>query len=124
MVEPTRINKTKLVNFVVVSMACFNSFISRRPRIKARIVAPTAPIAPPSVGVATPIKIVPSTRKIKNNGGIITKTTRSAICDKSFKPNSLFKAATAKATVPHKSKPTTIFSSTGAFSLSNMLSKK
>ena len=31
--------------------------------------APTAPRAPASVGVATPIKIEPNTIKIKNNGG-------------------------------------------------------
>ena len=45
------------------------------------ISAPVAPIAPPSVGVATPRKIVPSTRKISASGGIITKVTRSAIFD-------------------------------------------
>ena len=37
--------------------------------------APDAPMAPPSVGVATPMKIVPSTRKIRNSGGTITKVT-------------------------------------------------
>ena len=44
----------------------------------ARIKAPSAPMAPPSVGVATPRKIVPSTRKIKISGGISTKVTCSA----------------------------------------------
>ena len=34
------------------------------------MMAPLAPIAPPSVGVATPMKIVPSTRKISTSGGI------------------------------------------------------
>ena len=47
------------------------------------ISAPVAPIAPPSVGVATPRKIVPSTRKISASGGISTNTTRSAIFDSS-----------------------------------------
>ena len=49
------------------------------------ISAPLAPIAPPSVGVATPRKIVPSTRKISASGGISTKVTRSASRDS--KPN-------------------------------------
>ena len=40
--------------------------------------APVAPIAPPSVGVAMPRKIVPSTRKISASGGIMTITTCSA----------------------------------------------
>ncbi|ODN68740.1 hypothetical protein A6302_03972 [Methylobrevis pamukkalensis] len=31
--------------------------------------APTAPMAPPSVGVARPMKMVPSTRKISTSGG-------------------------------------------------------
>ena len=43
--------------------------------------APVAPIAPPSVGVATPRKMVPSTRKISASGGISTKVTRSAMRD-------------------------------------------
>ena len=45
------------------------------------ISAPVAPIAPPSVGVATPRKIVPSTRKMRASGGISTNVTRSAIFD-------------------------------------------
>ena len=40
--------------------------------------APKAPMAPPSVGVAIPKKIVPNTKKIKINGGIKTKVTCSA----------------------------------------------
>ena len=38
-----------------------------------------APMAPPSVGVAMPMKIVPSTRKIRNSGGTITKVVCCAI---------------------------------------------
>ena len=45
------------------------------------ISAPAAPMAPPSVGVATPMKIVPSTRKISASGGISTNITRSASRD-------------------------------------------
>ena len=37
----------------------------RRLFIAARTRAPTEPIAPPSVGVARPIKIVPSTKKMR-----------------------------------------------------------
>ena len=55
--------------------------MSRRFLASAMASAPVAPIAPPSVGVATPRKIVPSTRKIRPSGGISTKVTRSAICD-------------------------------------------
>ncbi len=45
------------------------------------ISAPVAPMAPPSVGVAMPMKMVPSTRKISASGGISTKVTFSAIFD-------------------------------------------
>ncbi|MNR39589.1 hypothetical protein D3C85_1578100 [compost metagenome] len=69
-------NTTKVDSLVVVSMACFNSEMSRRRFIIARMMAPTAPMAPPSVGVAMPRKMVPSTRKISSSGGIITSTTR------------------------------------------------
>ena len=48
-------------------------------------IAPLAPIAPPSVGVATPRKIVPSTRKISTSGGIIDVNTLTT----SFAPNSV-----------------------------------
>ena len=54
-----------------------NGQLSRR-LAKARISAPVAPIAPPSVGVAMPTKIVPSTRKISAKGGIMTITTSCA----------------------------------------------
>ena len=58
-------------------------------------------MAPPSVGVATPMKIVPSTRKIRNSGGTITKVTCCASCDRNRKPVILpmiqFSTATEKA---------------------------
>ena len=37
----------------------------------ARTKAPTEPMAPPSVGVASPIKMVPSTKKIRAMEGTI-----------------------------------------------------
>ena len=43
-------------------------------------------MAPPSVGVATPMKIVPSTRKIRKSGGTMTKVTCSASADRKRKP--------------------------------------
>ena len=57
------------------------------------ISAPMAPSAPPSVGVAMPRKIVPSTRKISTSGGISTKVTRSVSFDSSFNPNSRLASA-------------------------------
>ena len=42
----------------------------------ARTIAPTAPMAPASVGVARPMKIVPSTRKISTTEGIMPHSTR------------------------------------------------
>ena len=62
------------------------------------ISAPVAPIAPPSVGVATPRKIVPSTRKISASGGISTNVTRSAICDSRPSFSSLLMTAAKNAT--------------------------
>ena len=60
--------------------------------------APSAPIAPPCVGVASPMKIVPSTRKIKNNGGTITNVTRSANRDSNLCPSIGSSIRLAKAT--------------------------
>ena len=74
--------------------------------------APVAPIAPPSVGVATPRKIVPSTRKISASGGISTNTTRSAICDSSPNLSRRLSTAAKKATaVPTLVETTSISSS-------------
>src|SRR5690625_6490653 len=67
MVEPTKMNTTKHDRRVVLAMAWPNSLKLSRPRLNAMIMAPTAPIAPPSVGVATPITIVPTTHKIQNS---------------------------------------------------------
>ena len=46
-------------------------------------------MAPPSVGVATPMKMVPSTRNIRNSGGTITKVVCCAMCDRKRKPVNL-----------------------------------
>jgi hypothetical protein len=74
--------------------------------------APVAPIAPPSVGVATPMKMVPSTRKIRNNGGTMTKVTCCASFDRKRKPvvlsSTQFSTAAEKATTM----PTAITSTT------------
>ena len=69
---------TKLVMVAVDSTACFIRPQSSLRFISARMMAPLAPIAPPSVGVATPMKIVPSTRKISTSGGIRQVNTLSA----------------------------------------------
>ncbi len=42
----------------------------------ASTIAPTAPSAPASVGVAIPMKIVPSTRKISTIDGTMPQSTR------------------------------------------------
>ena len=39
-------------------------------------------MAPPSVGVATPMKMVPSTRKMSASGGTMTKVTSCAMFDR------------------------------------------
>src|SRR5262249_37168396 len=51
-----------------------------------RMSAPLAPMAPPSVGVATPMKMVPSTRKIRNSGGTMTNAVCCAIRERKRKP--------------------------------------
>ena len=113
-VEPIRMNTTKHDSLVVVSMACLSRFSDRRLRTSAIAIAPTAPIAPPSVGVATPMKMVPSTRKIRNSGGIITKVTRSASADSHPSRSSLLASAMTKADTPQISMVSTMRSSTGA----------
>ena len=102
-VAPIKIKSTKHDSFMVESMAWRINFRSIRPRAIAMTSAPVAPIAPPSVGVAMPRKIVPSTKKISPSGGIITKVTRSAIFDSSPMPvTRLITAATkAMATPTH-----------------------
>ena len=76
---------TKDDSLPVVSMACLSSFQEIRLRASARISAPVAPMAPPSVGVAMPRKMVPSTRKIRTSGGTSVVSTRSP----SLKPRSV-----------------------------------
>src|SRR3569832_896288 len=98
-VEPIRMKTTKHESLVVVVRACLSSENVRRPRTSAITIAPIAPIAPPSVGVAMPRKMVPSTRKISSSGGISTKVTRSAMRDSRFSPRALFTRAATKAKI-------------------------
>ena len=79
-------NTTKAESLAVDSTAWrVRSKVSRR-FIIARIMAPAAPMAPPSVGVATPMKMVPRTRKISASGGTITKVVCSAMTVTRRKP--------------------------------------
>ena len=71
-------NRTIEVRRVVTSMVPIRVLRSRRRLMAASNIAPTAPKAPASVGVAMPAKIDPSTARIRNSGGIITSTTRRA----------------------------------------------
>src|SRR5665213_481727 len=104
-------NTTNVDSLAVVSIACFSSDSDRRRRASAMISAPVAPIAPPSVGVATPRKMVPSTRKISASGGIITNVTRSAIFDKRPSFNTRFRTAAKNATPAPTDVETTMVSS-------------
>ena len=105
---------TNAVSFAVVSIACLSRLNERRLRANAMISAPVAPIAPPSVGVATPRKIVPSTRKMSASTGISTNTTRSASFDSSgsFRIFAISAVKNAIAVPTHVA--TTITSSSGA----------
>ena len=78
--EPIRMKSTKDESLVVESSAWRTIDQFSRRLTAASASAPTAPIAPPSVGVASPMKIVPSTRKISTSGGISATTTRIASC--------------------------------------------
>ena len=75
-VEPIRMNITIAVMRMVDSIACRISVQVRRRCSAASTIAPTAPIAPASVGVAMPRKIVPSTRKISTTDGTMPHSTR------------------------------------------------
>ena len=87
-------NITKADSLTVDSSAWFSTSKLRRRLIAERISAPIAPIAPPSVGVAMPRKIVPSTRKTSARGGIITMMTCRVIGDSQRPP--VARSATAR----------------------------
>lgn len=70
---PISTKTTNVVSLAVLSIACLSNLRSRRRRTTAMIKAPVAPMAPPSVGVAMPRKMVPSTRKIRASGGMRTR---------------------------------------------------
>ena len=67
---------TIAVSRMVDSMPSRISFQDSRLCRAASTIAPTAPIAPASVGVARPRKIVPSTRKIRTIEGTMPQSTR------------------------------------------------
>ena len=106
-------NTTKHDSFMVWSSAERSSARLRRWRITAMISAPIAPMAPPSVGVATPRKMVPSTRKIRPSGGISTKVTRSAMRDSRPSLSPLLASASVNARPTPTQSETTINSSVG-----------
>ena len=64
-----------VVSLVVSRHASRSTARFMRPRAAASRMAPTAPMAPASVGVATPAKIDPSTIRISSSGGMSTSTT-------------------------------------------------
>ncbi len=113
MVAPIRMNITNEDSRVVEASACLSSDQDRRPRSRAMMSAPTAPMAPPSVGEATPRKMVPSTRKMSSSGGISTKVTRSASLDRSPRPVRRLAEAISQATKAPPQAATTTFSSVG-----------
>src|SRR5256885_16752025 len=89
---------TNEVSFAVVFIAWRSRLNDSRRRASAIASAPLAPMAPPSVGVATPRKMVPSTRKISASGGVRTKDTRSAIRENRARLKKRLGAEDAKAT--------------------------
>ena len=96
----------------------------RRPRDTAMMMAPNAPMAPPSVGVAMPKKMVPNTKKINNKGGISTNVTRSAMRESRFNPKFLFATASTKASKTPAHSDTTMVSSVGGFTPATPLKKE
>ncbi len=72
---------TNAASLVVDSNASLSVRVFSRPLNNAMTRAPEAPMAPPSVGVAMPRKIVPNTRKISARGGTRTMITFSASLD-------------------------------------------
>ena len=96
-VEPIKMNITKMERRVVLSSAPLSTLRPKRPRTVAITKAPRAPMAPPSVGVATPKKIVPNTKKIRINGGINTNVTCSVSLDISPRPVMRLTMASASA---------------------------
>ena len=93
----------------------------KRPRAMAMMMAPMAPMAPPSVGVATPRKIVPKTKKISSSGGINTKVTRSAMRESRPRRVTLLTAAITNARVTPAHSETTMVSSVATVSTGSPL---
>ena len=96
-VEPIRMKSTKVDSLAVLSRACLSRSMPMRLLETAMISAPNAPMAPPSVGVATPRKMVPRTRKIRISGGISTKVTCCAKRESRPSPVNLLIRASVRA---------------------------
>ena len=75
-VDPIKIKMTIALIRIVDVIACQTRSFSRRLLIAAKANAPTAPIAPPSVGVARPIKMVPRTKKMSTSDGTMPHRIR------------------------------------------------
>ena len=87
-------NSTNDDSLVVEASACLTTSSVSRRFAAAMTSAPTAPMAPPSVGVAMPRKIVPSTRNTSASGGISTMTTCCASRDIMLRLSALSRMAT------------------------------
>src|SRR6187401_522282 len=77
-VEPITMKITMVESRVVESIACQSIDQDSLPLNQASTIAPAAPIAPDSVGVASPIRIVPSTMKINAREGSMPRISFSA----------------------------------------------
>ena len=75
-VAPMRMAKTMAVIFTVSRAASSTTCQLSLRYMAARIIAPILPTAADSVGVAMPMKIEPSTRKMRINGGITASRAR------------------------------------------------
>ena len=88
-------NITKEDSRVVEASAWRITSSESRRLTAARKSAPTAPMAPPSVGVAMPRKMVPRTRKMSASGGMRTMITCWVSRDISLVFSALSRIATA-----------------------------
>ena len=87
MVAPTNSANIYDVVCVVFLITLFKSLKESLPLIRAKIDAPSAPTPDASVGVAIPIKMLPSTAIINKAGGIIDLNTLKISIDNKSNPN-------------------------------------
>ena len=73
-VEPSKIAITMAVTRRVSSQTLARLVRLKPPSMAASTMAPTAPKAPASVGVAMPKKMLPNTKKISAKGGSSTRS--------------------------------------------------